>query len=80
MKSEVVPQCESTTLDYKLQIEKNNIKKSQLGSQNQQETNTSTKKYVKNVDEEILKSTESSSSNGQSTSGTSKFFYFYQGS
>ncbi|KAK9303356.1 hypothetical protein QLX08_004944 [Tetragonisca angustula] len=78
VKSEVVPQCESTTLDYKLQIEKNNIKKSQLGSQNQQETNTSTKKYVKNVDEEILKSTESSSSNGQSTSGTSKFFYFYQ--
>ncbi|XP_043522642.1 RING finger protein 10 isoform X1 [Frieseomelitta varia] len=77
VKSEVVPQCESTTLDYKLQIEKNNIKKSQLGSQNQQEINTSTKKYVKNVDEEI-KSTESSFSNAQSTSGTSKFFYFYQ--
>lgn len=79
MKSEVVPQYESSTLDYKLQIEKNN-KKSQSGCQNQQETNTSTKKDVKTVDEEILKSTEGSSSNAQSTSGTSKFFYFYQGS
>lgn len=78
VKSEVAPQCESTTLDYKLQIERNNVKKSQLGSQNQQETNTSTKKDVKNVDEDILKSAESSPSNAQSTSGTSKVFYFYQ--
>lgn len=55
-----------------------NIEKSL--SQNNEETNTIIKKDVKNVDEEILKSTENSLIGAQSTSGITKFFYFYQGS
>lgn len=81
VKSEI-PLNATSTLAYKLQIEKADIEKhlSQSRSQDYEETNTSTKRNKKDVDEEILKSAENSSNGVQLTSDIPKFFYFYQGS
>ncbi|XP_043787234.1 RING finger protein 10 isoform X2 [Apis laboriosa] len=65
-----------TIFTNEMQTENINIEKSL--SQDNEETNTIIKKDVKNVDEEILKSTENSLIGAQSTSGITKFFYFYQ--
>ncbi|XP_060814402.1 E3 ubiquitin-protein ligase RNF10 isoform X1 [Bombus pascuorum] len=79
VKSEI-PLNETSTLAYKLQIEKADIEKhlSQSRSQDYEETNTSIKKNKKDVDEEILKSAENSSNGVQLTPDIPKFFYFYQ--
>ncbi|XP_012349997.1 RING finger protein 10 [Apis florea] len=65
-----------TILTNEIQTGNINIEKSL--SQDNEETNTIINKDVKNVDEEILKSTENSFIGAQSTSGITKFFYFYQ--
>ncbi|XP_020720276.1 RING finger protein 10 isoform X2 [Bombus affinis] len=79
VKSEI-PLNETSTLAYKLQIEKTDIEKhlSQSRSQDYEETNTSTKRNKNDVDEEILKSAENSSNGVQLTPDIPKFFYFYQ--